>query len=175
MILSEKSATFRDHALVIGDWAISDKGSTPVLQTGGRVSITRWSTNFIPDRPTAGRPAVNRSIVVRVHVGEPIFLEAFLGASANWRGNPPLKREIRDHGPSLLRSPSLTGQSGRLRICQVGVRIAGRSPLKHDPEKFQTFRTRSCSEIRHDPEKLQTFRTGSCSEINEMRARCDSA
>ena len=56
-----------------------------------------------------------------------------------------------------------------------GVRIAGRSPLKHDPEKLQTFRTRSCSEIRHDPEKLQTFRTGSCSEINEMRARCDSA
>jgi hypothetical protein len=30
------------------DWAISDKGSTPVLQTGGRVSITRWSTNSFP-------------------------------------------------------------------------------------------------------------------------------
>src|SRR5262249_46296592 len=26
----------------------------------------------------------------------------------------------------------------------------------------------------HDPEKVQTFRTRSCSRINEMRARCDS-
>jgi hypothetical protein len=30
------------------------------------------------------------------------------------------------------------------------------------------------SALEHDPEKLQTFRTRSCSKINEMRARCDS-
>jgi hypothetical protein len=28
--------------------------------------------------------------------------------------------------------------------------------------------------LEHDPEKLQTFRTRSCSKINEVRARCDS-
>src|SRR5215469_4823492 len=28
--------------------------------------------------------------------------------------------------------------------------------------------------LEHDPEKLQTFRTRSCSRINEIRARCDS-
>src|SRR5579872_6071871 len=30
------------------------------------------------------------------------------------------------------------------------------------------------SKFEHDPEKLQTFRTRSCSRINEMRAECDS-
>jgi hypothetical protein len=29
---------------------------------------------LIPDRPTVGRPAVNRRIVIRIHVGEPAML-----------------------------------------------------------------------------------------------------
>src|SRR5215813_13750024 len=34
-----------------------------------------------------------------------------------------------------------------------------------------TPRALTQAELEHDPEKLQTFRTRSCSKINEMRAR----
>jgi hypothetical protein len=48
--------------------ALGAAGSVKARQ---RSSILRSPTISFPDRPTAGRPAVNRSIVVRVHVGEP--------------------------------------------------------------------------------------------------------
>jgi hypothetical protein len=44
-------------------WKEETGGSNPPALT--------ISCRFIPDRPTAGHPAVNRSIVVRIHVGEP--------------------------------------------------------------------------------------------------------
>jgi hypothetical protein len=39
--------------------------------------------------------------------------------------------------------------------------------LAHDPEKLQTFRTRSCAK-KHDPEKLQAFRTRSCAKSKRI-------
>lgn len=48
--------------------ALGAAGSVKARQ---RSSILRSPTIPFPDRPTAGRPAVNRSIVVRIHVGEP--------------------------------------------------------------------------------------------------------
>ncbi len=47
----------------------------------------------------------------------------------------------------------------------------------HDPEKLQTFRTRSCvkSKEAHDPEKFQTFRTRSFAKSPRIRHRGQSA
>src|SRR5580704_7292712 len=43
--------------------------------------------------------------------------------------------------------------------------------LSHDRQSCRL--TRCVTGQEHDPEKLQTFRTRSCSRINEMRARCE--
>lgn len=40
--------------LYITQWAASDSGSIPVLHSGGRGSIPRWSTNRVVSKPSGG-------------------------------------------------------------------------------------------------------------------------
>ena len=61
-------------------------------------SSPRCSTNFIPDRPTVGRPTVNRSIQVRVLVGEPIRRGRLTGQDTRFStGQPEFKSPSRHH------------------------------------------------------------------------------
>ena len=70
--------------LAIAPWHAEHKGLAPEANQSGhpqgpRVSLARRLSSVrvrgappFPDRPTVGRPAVNRSIQVRVLVGEPV-------------------------------------------------------------------------------------------------------
>ena len=76
-------------------------------------SVTDCLHHFIPDRPMAGRPAVNRKIQVRVLVGEPIC------------------------------GGRLTAQDPRFSAGRIGVRIPVAAPVRRRTPPFCEMNTRS--------------------------------
>jgi hypothetical protein len=90
---------------------------------GPRISLARRLSSVrvrgappFPDRPTVGRPAVNRSIQVRVLVGEPACRARLVASTCRFSAGRP---EFESPSRHQARTRSSTGQSSWLRTREV--------------------------------------------------------
>ncbi len=138
------------------------------LPSAPPISMLGSDPGMIPDRPTVGQPAVNRSIVVRIHVGEPIPCRIRLEAQdacfssrrspvriryavpillvAQWIERGPTKAEVAGSSPAeeaIHSVHSSARQSIRFGSGGSSVRFRLHRP-KHRVSR-QDFRYRTCN------------------------------
>ena len=86
-------------------------------------SSPRCSTKFFLDRPTAGHPVVNRSIQVRILVGEPIRRDRLtgrtLGSQPNNRSSSLRRGTSNAHVAQLDKAPDYESGRCRFESCRV--------------------------------------------------------
>jgi hypothetical protein len=114
---AQESARYGPRAPIRGQ----HKGAGDPCKIAAVGALPTVSTIFIPSRPTAGRPAVNRSIVVRVHAGEPIR-----GGAEALSFEHDLVRKVCNFSGSCF-----SGQDTSFSARMTGVRISVAAPLRY--------------------------------------------